>query len=290
MLSMKHYSRIWLLFASVLITACSTEESNLSPAADSDVAPEDNSLSGTWLAISKSTYFDLNNIKTGSFTTYSSVYITESPTEVLFSTCTKYYDPSSTPLIHIREGDQLQDIGNFYEPFTIINNQNLTHTSAQPLSESSVLYENVYRKIDTIAVHTAASLDISGPVTASSTTKACVIQSVSENNDVYSYDISIPLDSKSMTLSIRANRPLSIGNYVYDIKEIGNSPVLDTFLISSFDDSFINAAGSTDLAPDLAILNITTSDNNLIKGSYSFTSQSGDSYNGNFSFVPYLTQ
>lgn len=286
---MKHYSRIWLLAASVLITACSTEDSNLNPAANSDDTPEDDSLTGTWLAIEKSTYFDLNNIKTGSSTTYASVYITESPTEVLFSICTKYYDPSSTPLIHIREGDQLQDIGNFYEPFTIINNQNLTRTSAQPLSESTVLYETVYRKIDTMAVPTAASLDISGPVTASSTTKACVIQSVSENKDVYSYDISIPLDSESMILSVRANQPLSIGNYVYDIKETGNSPVLGNFLISSFDDSFINATGSTDLAPDLAILNITTSDNNLIKGSYSFTSQSGDNYSGNFSFVPYLT-
>lgn len=282
---MKLYYLIWLLVASVLITACTTEESNLNPAADS----EDDSLSGTWLAVSKATYFDLNDIKTGSSTTYSSVYITENSTEVLFSTCFKYYDPSSTPLIHIREGDQLQDIGNFYEPFTIINNQNLTHTSAQPLSESSVLYENVYRKIDTVAVPTTASLDISGPVTASSTTKACVIQSVSDNKDSYSYDISIPLDSESMTLSIRTSQPLSIGNYVYDIKEIGNSPVLYGFFINSFDDSFINTAGSTFLAPDLAILNITTSDNNLIKGSYSFSSQSGDNYNGNFSFVPYLT-
>jgi len=282
---MKLYSLIWLLVASVLITACTTEESNLNPAADS----EDDSLSGTWLAVSKATYYDLNDIKTGSSTTYSSVYITENSTEVLFSTCLKYYDPSSTPLIHIREGDQLQDIGNFYEPFTIINNQNLTHTSAQPLSESSVLYENVYRKIDTVAIPTTASLDISGPVTASSTTKACVIQSVSDNKDSYSYDISIPLDSESMTLSIRTSQPLSIGNYVYDIKEIGNSPVLYSFFINSFDDSFINTAGSTFLAPDLATLNITTSDNNSIKGSYSFSSQSGDNYNGNFSFVPYLT-
>ena len=282
---MKLYSLIWLLVASVLITACTTEESNLNPAANS----ENDSLSGTWLAVSKATYFDLNNIKTGSSTTYSSVYITENPTEVLFSTCLKYYDPSSTPLIHIREGDQLQDIGNFYEPFTIINNQNLTHTSAQPLSESSVLYENIYRKIDTVAVPTTTSLDISGPVTASSTTKACVIQSVSDNKDSYSYDISIPLDSESMTLSIRTSQPLSIGNYVYDIKEIGNSPVLYSFFINSFDDSFINTAGSSLLAPDLAILNITTSDNNLIKGSYSFSSKSGDNYNGNFSFVPYLT-
>lgn len=282
---MKLYYLIWLLVASVLITACTTEESNLNPAADS----EDDSLSGTWLAASKATYYDLNDIETGSSTTYSSVYITENPTEVLFSTCLKYYDPSSTPLIHIREGDQLQDIGNFYEPFTIINNHNLTHTSAQPLSESSVLYENVYRKIDTVAIPTTASLDISGPVTASSTTKACVIQTVSDNKDSYSYDISIPLDSESMTLSIHTSQPLSIGNYVYDIKEIGNSPVLYSFFINSFDDSFINTAGSTFLAPELAILNITTSDNNSIKGSYSFSSQSGDNYNGNFSFVPYLT-
>jgi hypothetical protein len=281
---MKLNHLILLFAACILITACTTEESNLNLPADSD----DDSLSGTWLAISKATYFDLNDIKVGAFTEYSFAYIAENSTETLFSTCIKYYDPSPTSIVHTRGGDQLQDIGNFYEPFTIINNQTLTHTSVQPLSQSSVLYENTYRKIDTTAVSTGASLDINGPVTANSTTETCIIQAVSEDKASYSYDISIPLDSESMILSIRTTQPLTIGNYVYDIKEIGNSPILYSFFISSFDGSFINTVGSTFLTPDIAVLNITTSDTNLIKGSFSFTSQNGKSYNGEFSFIPYL--
>lgn len=282
---MKFYSLIILFAVNTLLTACTTEDSNLNFSEDTD----DDSLSGTWLAISKATYFDLNDIKTGSSTNYSFAYITESPTEVLFSTCHKYYDPSSTPIIHTREGDQLQDIGNFYEPFTIIDNQTLTHTSIQPLSDSSVLYENTYRKINSAAISTGASLNINGPVIASSTTETCVLQTINDNNESYYHDILIPLDTGRMSLSIGTTQPLAIGNYVYDIKERDNSPIFYSFLISSFDNNFTNTVGSNYLTPDVAILNITASSSDFIKGSYSFTSQSGGNYSGDFSFTPYVT-
>jgi hypothetical protein len=282
---MKFYSLIILFAATTLITACSTKKTDPNSVESTD----DESLSGTWLAVSNATYFDLNDVKTGTTTTYSFAYITENPTEVLFNTCHNHYDPSVLPIIHSRKDDQLQDIGNFYEPFTIINNQALTRTSTQPLSESSVLYEDTYAKINTAAIPTGVALNINGPVTASSTTETCIIQTLNSDSESSSYEILMPLDNETMSLSISTTQPLTIGSYVYDIKERGNSPILYDFFISSFDNNFTNIVGSNYLTPDVATLNITKSDSDLIKGSYSFTSLSGDNYNGNFSFIPYIT-
>jgi len=276
-------THILLFLCFTLAASCATED-----AEDETEEEKTESLNGTWLVKSVDTSYDLtSDLKTGANTAYSTLFITESETDISVISCTHSLSSTRIPLILIKDNDTLTFESYPSESFTIISNSELTRQYEETFSSNRIVYEQTFTKISSTLDYDRGSLQLNGPISADNSTQVCLQQIVHENNAIYRFDVSIPLDNEFVTFSTGSTQFLSVGNYQYDFYSSDPSPVLFSFDVSSNADIFWSNISSNTLGPDYADLEITTSQANFVDGNFSFISQVGGNYTGTFSFVPF---
>jgi len=274
-----------LLFLIIIFTAsCTTENADNNTVTQG----ETNNLTGTWtVAQVNKTYDKDTNTLLSTDTSYSTIYIQETITDIHLSQCAKYYSPSSQPFIMVRDNDHLNFINSTLTPYTIIDAENLAIIDDFTFSSTRIEYNQNLTRSSSFVSPRLGSFNLSGALNVSNNQETCLIQTIGTNNDYYQYIITAPFDDDIVELNFKLTAPLTVGNYQYDSSKAGDSPVLFSFDVTSVSSMFINTIGTNGLFPDLVDLSITVSTTELIQGSFSFIGIDSVTYTGDFQFVPY---
>jgi len=263
-----------------LLSACTVEE-------NSD-QQTNTTLTGTWISSSVNTSYDNSNVLVGSETTYSTLYFTESNADIQLSSCEDYSNPQIAPSFLQKNNGVLSFINVSDTPFTIVSTTELTREYEITYSFGKILYNQTLTKTSSTIDLSRGSLQLNGPLSGNNQNHACLVQSFnsapSQNNR---QQISIPFDNRDLRLDVELTHFLTVGNYIYDANERGNSPVLYSFDVSSNSDVFWNTINSSSLSPTQAEFQISSVGSNLITGTFSFIGQDSGNYTGSFNFVPY---
>lgn len=274
---MKHFS---LLVLVATLFACNHETQDQSLTGQS---LRDQNLSGTWLFTQHDAHY---HKQTGDYL-YTNIIETTIIIEDDPLTGTLYYecwDTSGTGNVAIKSETHLYINGNA-TAFRSIGVDALETAVEEGIEYNFIpdLFINQsfrLEKLTSDVITDKGSFTLNGPISVSESNNVCVSHHYSDIYPGDIYDLMIPYDNDWLYMRIEMTTGPSVG--VHNYTPFQNGAEIINFDISSNSANFWSVTGTNSLYPSAATIDIATSTDNVLAGSFSFTGVDSGSYTGEF--------
>jgi len=261
---------------SIMLTACGGGDSNQNV---------ESNLTGTWKHTQIHKYYDAETDEyLGSNFIDVSLIFKEELGEIKYYAC--WGDGTNGAPVSKTDTQIITDDGSFFSRIFTKNIDGSYSTqevkNLQDGGDDTTYYNQsfVLSKISNEIIIDKGLLVLNGPVSVAEYNHACVVRHYSNINDGAIYEIVIPYDDSTITLSLLTQSNPVVGPVNYTLASSSDSPI--RLNISSQSTGFWNTVGSNTLTLETTSINIIESTDSILSGTYSFTTNDNLNYDGEF--------